>query len=841
LAPAARPARWTARLSAVAAALLLSFWSPVSLGVLGALAVSASAGEAAPEPGPDATEGQIVQAIEIRGLQRVDEATVLRLIRTRTGRPFERKVWDEDWHRLEESGYFLNVRTTEPQVWPGGVKLAVDLVEKASVTKILFKGNKSVSAAKLMAAIKSYEGGRYDKGQVHLDKLAIEKYYQDKAFRDVKAEYVAETVASHRQNVGGKDLEVEDEVRIVFTVDEGSPVGVRTIRFKGNKAFTDAQLRVAMATKPRRLFRAGDLKDEDLELDKKRVEMFYLKHGYMDASVEKVDVEVSKESYWNWFRKRKRLADVTVHVQEGPQYFAGNVAIQGNTSVEREEIEAVMKVKPGAVYSDMLLQEDHDAIIGLYGERGRVFTKVEYDRKLVTDPERTKKTPNIYDVFLTVRESAEVTLREVITRGNTKTRDKVLIRQMELYPGDRVDTTKMRIAIQRLKNLNYFEDDVRISPEATDNPEEANLVIDVKEKSTGEFNFGVGVSSVDSFMGNIRLTQRNFDYRDMPKSWHDFISGNAFVGAGQTFTIEAMGGTKRQRYSVSFFEPWAFDRPLRLGGSLFRTADHYSDYDQTSTGLSVVVGRRLWGPRWDGEVGYSFKYTQIEGIHDYFPPILRQQEGDRILSSITPRIVYDSRDSRLLPSNGFLFEAGAELGGGPFLGDYSWIKPQVDVARYLTIFKLKNGGKHILELRGRAAMIMAYGDTDDVPPFLRFYAGGIDSIRGFQWRTVTPLENNFQIGGKKLVLGTAEYSAPLYQEVVRGSAFIDAGSVWDPGDTDPRTRVTNETGLRASVGLGLAIRTPFSPLPIRIYASRAIQRNDEDRVKTLDFTFGTRF
>ncbi|HYG75360.1 MAG TPA: outer membrane protein assembly factor BamA, partial [Planctomycetota bacterium] len=732
----------------------------LAVGVAPPLSVQAGEGQPQPQDPGDWAEGQTVQEIEIRGLTRVDEGQVLRTIRTRKGRPFERKVWDEDWHRLDEFGAFLNVRTTEPIVWPGGVKLAIDLVEKASISKINFRGNKSVSAAKLLTQIKSYEGGRYDKGQVHLDKVAIEKYYQDKAYRSIKVEYSVETVSSHRQPIGGKEVEVDDEVRVIFTIDEGSPVGVRAVHFKGNKAFSEGALRAVMGTKHRRLFRAGDLKDEDLETDKKRLEAHYLRHGYMDVAIEKVDINISNETYFNWFRKRKRLAEIVITISEGPRYYTGNVEITGNKTIERDELEAVMKIKPGSVYSDMLLQDDHDAIVSLYGERGRVFTKVEYDRRLVTDPERTKKTPNLYDVALNVRESAEVTLREVITRGNTKTRDKVIIRQMELFPGDRIDTTKMKIAIQRLKNLNYFNDDVRITPEATDNPEEANLVIDVSEKSTGEFNFGVGVSSVDSFVGNIKLTQRNFDFRDLPKSWRDFIGGNAFVGAGQTFTIEATGGQKRQRYNMSFFEPWAFDRPIRLGGSLFRVVDNYANFEQTSTGLSTSVGKRLWGPRWDGEIDYRINFTEIEDTRNSrrLPPILREQQGDRLLSSITPRLVYDSRDSRLLPSRGFLIEGSMEIGGGPFLGDYNWVKPQLDVSKYLTMYKLKTGGKHILELRARAAAIEAYGDTDDIPPFLRFYAGGIDSIRGFQYRTITPLEDNFSIGGKKMVVATAEYS-----------------------------------------------------------------------------------
>jgi outer membrane protein insertion porin family len=813
------------------------FW----LGSTPALCADSEPEKAAPE---DESEGKIVQEIDIRGLTRLDEGTILRLIRTRKGRPFDRKVWQEDWHRLSDSKNFVNIRTTEPIVWPGGIKLAIDLVEKATISKIEFRGNKAVSASKLLAEMQSYEGGRYDKGQVHQDKIKLETYYQTRAFRSITVDFQVETVSSHRQEIAEKEVDVEDEVRVIYTVNEGNPVGVRVIHFQGNKAVKDSALMGVMATKHRRLFRAGDLKDDELETDRKRIEAYYLRNGYMDAVVEKVDINLSKETYWNWFRKRKRLAELVIHVIEGPQYHTGTLTVKGNTTIERDEIEAVMKVKPGAVFSDLLLQEDREHIVDLYGERGRVFTSVLMERKLVTDPERVKKTPNIYDVVVTVQEGAEVTLREVITRGNTKTRDKVLIRQMELFPGDRIDTTKIKIAVQRLKNLNYFEENVRITPEPIpENPEEANLMIDVTEKSTGEFNFGVGVSSVDSFMGNIKVSQRNFDFKDWPKSWRDLIGGNSFVGAGQTATLDLSAGTKTQRYNLSFFEPWAFDRPIRLGGSIFRTVDNnYKNFEQTNTGFSTSVGKRLWGPRWDGEVQYRFSYTQIGAARNRnYPPILRDQEGDRILSSLTPRIVYDSRDSRLLPSRGLMAEASLEVGGGPLLGDYNWVKAQLDLARYITMFKLPSGGKHILELRGRASAIESYGDTDEVPPFLRFYAGGIDSIRGFQYRSVTPLENNYSIGGKRMALGTAEYSAPLYEEVVRGSVFFDVGSVWDAGKTDPRTRLTNDSGIRASIGLGLSVRTPFSPMPIRLYFSRPISANEHDRQKTFDFSFGTRF
>lgn len=800
------------------------------------------AGEAAPPAAGDQNAGPIVRQIQIRGNLRVRRATILRMIRTRIGRPFDRAVWEEDWNRLKDSNNFLQVTTAEPVEIPGGVLLVIDVIELATVKKIEFKGAKAVKRADLLGVIRSSEGGQFQEGLVYKDVKALKQYYQEKAFKGVEVSHKIEVISKHRQFINNQWEEVNDEVNITFTVEEGNPTSVRGIRFVGNKIFDDAALLKVIQTKPRRLFRPGDLKDAVLEIDKQLLMRHYLLRGYMDFRVETVDVDVSDETYWNWFRKPKRLADVTYHLYEGEQYHVGELKVTGNKTVELDEILHVMRLKPGGVYSELIMQEDSERIQKLYGEYGRVFTRCNVKRNLVTDAERLKGDKNLFDVEMSVEEGAEVSVRRVITRGNTKTKDKVLIRELSLYPGDRIDTTKIDAAKNELKNLNYFEDDIRVSYEPTENPEEADLIIDVTEKNTGELNFGVGVSSVDSVLGNFTLSQRNFDYKDLPKSWRDLASGNAFVGAGQKFTISAQAGTARQRYSVSFFEPWAFDRPLRLGFNLFRSVDNnFKDFNETSNGVSLVAGRRLWGPRWDGDLTYTFKWTTIGDTQTELPEIFQQQEGTRFLSSLRPRLVYSSRDSTILPSRGLFFEAGVEVGGGPFLGSLDWIRPSMDITRYFTTYKTASGAKHILELHGSASMVEAYGSTDDVPPFLRFFGGGISSVRGFENRTIAPKQDGYIVGGKKSFLLSAEYSVPLYEEIVRGSAFVDAGSVWDAGNTDSGSTVTNEGGVRASMGLGVAVRTPFSPLPLRIYFSRAISKNDEDRLKTIDFTFGTRF
>jgi len=349
---------------------------------------------------------RIVRKIEVRGNARIDNDTILRMIRTRVGRSFNKHVWDDDWHRLADSGHFLNVRVTPPLDWQGGIRLVIDLVETAKVGGIDFKGNEAILKRALSGAIKSTVGGRYQAGQVHMDARALEKLYHDKAFRNAKVTYKVDTVASRKQQVSGKEREVQDEVAITFKIVEGHPISISKVSFVGNKAYNEAKLAEQIMSKP-----LGDLKDAELDIDKKRLKHWYFRNGYMDVSIDKVDVVVGDETYPSRFRKRKKLSEVTFHITEGPLYHVGKLEITGHKNVPLSEIRAVMKLKPGSVFSPMLLNEDAKRIKDLYREHGHVFANVSNDRKLVTDPQRVKGGKHLFDVSIEINDPEAVEIR----------------------------------------------------------------------------------------------------------------------------------------------------------------------------------------------------------------------------------------------------------------------------------------------------------------------------------------------------------------------------------------------------------------------------------------------
>ncbi|MCX7804438.1 MAG: BamA/TamA family outer membrane protein, partial [Planctomycetota bacterium] len=756
---------------------------------------------AAPEAGQ-----RIVRSIEVRGA--CDETVVLRAIGTRVGQPFDTKVYEDDFRRIAALGIFRNIRMSAPIPWPGGVKLVIEVEELPVVGRLVLKGNRAFSAEALLKEIGSREGGRYDEGLAFQDSVRIADYYKARGYRNVSVSYKAETVAAPSERDPG-------EVSLMFDIREDLPVGIRSITFRGNRTFAAGDLKRAMKSRERRLFRRGDLNDELLEADRKAIEIFYQRHGYMDVSVSKPRVLVDDREYRNLLLRRQRRCDIAFDIEEGAQYRTGTVAIEGAVAVLREEILAAMQVKPGGVYSDVLLAEDRRRIADIYGRRGRPFTNISFDRKLVTDPGRLKVHPHMYDVTVRISEGPEVNLRDVITRGNTRTKDRVIIREIELFPGDRVDTSKIERARERLLSLNYF-DEVGVSMEpAADDPESVDLIVDVTERPTGQFEIGVGYSMADQLMGNLRLTQTNFDFRDLPKSWRDFISGNAFVGAGQRLSLEAVGSRFRQRYLLSFREPWMFDRPIRFGFNIYHATDTYRDLDTTRTGMDVTLGRRLWGPRWDGDVTVSvFRKTTGEVDIDA-PSILRRSAGEAMVYAIEPRLIYDSRDNVLFPSKGHFAMASVEDQVPP--GDQCVVHPSLSAGKWFTLYRTAGGFKHVLELRGRVDAVWGYGPTPEVPIAERFFLGGMNSVRGFRYRSISPRQQGYEIGGRKAAAATVEYTFPIFEDVLRGAFFVDAGCAWDGGRPDYPYEIKDENRVRVSTGGGILLKLPISPLPVRLY------------------------
>jgi outer membrane protein insertion porin family len=420
----------------------------------------------------DWAEGKIVQSLELRGLVRVEAETVRKLMHTAKGSPFSGVEWSRDFHRVYDSGLFLNVRTTEPQRMAAGadgtegVSLLIELTEKAVIKKVAFSGNETLGDLAGLKLLSLHAGDRFDAGTLHRDKLAIERAYKKMGYRDVAVDGQAETISSHRQKIGGNDIEIQDEVQIAFAIKEGPAVRVQTIRFEGNLAFPEWKLSETIETKG-----GGPLLDDVLEDDKNRLLYFYRAHGYPDAEIADIDTTLSPGV-------KQKSADIVIHVREGTQYFTGTVTVTGNTSISLEKIQKAIGTCPDAVFSDIqLFGQDHDRIVELYSSRGRIFTTVEMKRTLSTGHLR-----NAFDVTIDIHESAEITMDdEIISLNNTTVADKIILNALAFKAGDRLDSSKLKSAEQRLKAAT--REDLIITPVQSTDPAKAKLIISPVEKT----------------------------------------------------------------------------------------------------------------------------------------------------------------------------------------------------------------------------------------------------------------------------------------------------------------------------------------------------------------------
>jgi outer membrane protein insertion porin family len=387
-------------------------------------------------------------------------------------------------------------------------------------------------------------------------------------------------------------------------------------------------------------------------------------------------------------------------------------------------------------------------------------------------------------------------------RGNIKTKDLVIRRELRIHPGDRFDGEKLRRSKERLQNLGFFED-VSYDTEDTQVAEQKDLVVDVKESKTGAFSFGGGYSTVDQFVGFVEIEQKNFDWKNWPY----------FTGGGQNLKLRASIGSISTGFELSYTEPWLFDYPVSFGFDAYRrTHKRDSDvgygYDEDVTGGDLRLGREL-SEYMRGDIVYRLDNIKISNIESTNSE-LDQEQGTNTISSITPSITFDNRDSVFEPRKGNYLSSSVELAGGALQGDKDYWKFFGRASHY---FPMPRNAS--LEIRGRVGLAQPYGDSERIPIYERFFAGGAYTVRGYEERGVGPVDSSSNpLGGASMLIGNIEYVYPLFG-FLKVAAFYDVGNVWEKlGDigSSKDSQGINSGGFKSSFGLGFRVKTPIGPI-----------------------------
>jgi len=739
-----------------------------------------------------AQEGPIVREIQIEfeGPETVSRTIVLSNIRTTVGKPVTRDIIEQDVRNLIATGYFYDVRVAEEPV-ADGVRVTFRLQGKATLREVVFEGSKRYKEERLRREVSQKPGDILDSYKAHQDALKIEEMYQKAGYPDAKVE--------------PKITVDRDTGRAIlrYVIFEGDRVRLKRIVIHGNKAIPTSTMPLFSKTKgilnemkTRKhwwgswLSGTGIIKEEQLREDLEKIRDLYHSKGYIDAEVRGTRIE----------RVSPQWMVLHIDIYEGTQYKVGTVKIEGAKLFPVADIQKRLKMTTGQVFTPDGFSKDNKAIEDYYGERGYLDTTVQAVR-----------VPNVetgrIDITYTIREGELNYIELIEIRGNTRTKDKVLRRELAVAPGDIYNTVRVERSAERLRNLGYFSK-VEPRPEPTPIPNRKNLSINVEEQRTGNMIFGAGFSSIDSLVGFVEVTQGNFDLFNFP----------TFTGGGQKLRLRAQVGLRRQDYILSFTEPWFLDKQLSFGFDLFhQEANYYSDYyDESRTGGDLRIGKAI-NQFLRLDVQYSIQQIHLSIGGDASEEI-QAESGTKIRSALQASLTYDRRDSVFITTRGQRHELTAEVAGGPFAGDVSIYKLTGKSSWFFPFF---NG--HVLQLLAAGGVVDAYGDTrgsgptviepggtvvkvNDVPLFDRFFLGGPNSLRGFGYRDVSPRDVKGEpVGGNTFVHGTAEYTIPVVERV-RFAVFFDIGEV------ERDAYDFNAGDLKSDVGVGIRLNLPIGPL-----------------------------
>lgn len=703
-----------------------------------------------------AEERVVAIQIEHIGPPAVSDAMVRSNLRVKVGDPYNRNAVDNDIRTLYATGYFYNIRVVREPA-EGGVKLRYLLISKPTLTRIEFSGNTKFSERKLLKTISSKVGEPLDERKLHEDTQAIVKLYQKKGYRETKVRYVPVVDAELGRGT------------VTFEITEAPKVRIDDVIFEGATAFKQSKLRKVIKTRRHWwlswLTGSGVLKDEVFAEDKDRLADFYREAGYIDFAIR--DVEFLPVE-----GKENRII-IKFHLQEGVQYRVGRVQFEGNEIFRTEEIRAGLRVRvgrkeieglsmgPGEIFTPGGLDRDRKGIIDFYGARGYIDARVIPD----LHPNTAAGT---MDITYRITEGRKSYIERIDIKGNVKTKDRVIRRELAVAPGEVFDMVGVSLSTNRLYGLQYFSR-VEARPEPTDVPNRKNLVISVEEKSTGDIRFGAGFSSIDELVGFVELTQGNADIFKPPLFFG--------TGAGQKLRLVMQLGTARRDIQFSFIEPWFLGRKLALGLDLYhRNLLYYSDvYDIDLTGGRVTLTRALWNDYWRGSIGYSLYNVGLVDVEPTAAPEILAEEGHLLVSKPIGRISYDSRNSVLLPNRGQLTELEVGFAGGPFGGDADYYSWEITSSHYFP--GLLPG--HVIEVILRGGVIDTWDSSGRVPLYDRWTLGGLFTLRGYRYREVGPYDSLGQepIGGRTYWYGSVEYSIPVIERI-RLAAFYDIGNVY---------------------------------------------------------------
>lgn len=738
--------------------------------------------------------------VRIDGVKRIDDAVVEEAVRVVPGTPVSAAVIDSDLRSIYSLGYFRDVEARVES--EGDLRTLVYVVdERPLVRKIRTVGNEELKNSKLRGVITLRIPGILRARDLRESENAIRAMYKEEGFYAVE---VSSRVDVSRTN----------EATVYFDITEGKKVTIDDIEFEGNSVFSDRKLRGFMQTKEWWIFSwitsGGKYNEGMLQNDLLIIKDQYFNVGHVRVNVKQPHIVLSED---------RTEMDIFIEIEEGPQYSVGSVDIKGDLLLEKEEMLDLLDFTPGEVFSREKMRENMDRLDGLYSNRGYAYVNV-VPQTLIDDEKQ--------EVNLTfkIEQGIQVEIGRINISGNTKTRDKVIRREMTLIEGDLFSSGRLESSKKRINNLGFFSEVNVDSIPREDDESIMDVDVDVKEQPTGNFSVGFGYSSTDGFIGQGSVSQDNF------------------LGKALQLNLAGSFGGDYTNYRIGLLNPYFMDKNLALGFDAYRTDREWDEYTVESTGGNLKLGLPL---SYETRLFFVYKLEQQE-IYDVSPYsswYIREQEGESTISSLYASISRNTTDYRPDPSRGYMSEFSVEFAG--IGGTEKFVKTIVDHRHF---FPIKWG--IVFSPHAQIGYVTGYGDKD-VPLDERFFLGGINTIRGFETREVGPRQprnvptydedgnlifvpstNDYDyIGGEKVAYANLELIFPLLKDAqLKGLLFFDIGNAWDEDEE-------YFSDMRYSAGVGIRWQSPLGPLRLEWGYNLDPYEYEDDSV--FDFSIGKFF
>ncbi|MBK6766858.1 MAG: outer membrane protein assembly factor BamA [bacterium] len=696
-----------------------------------------------------------------------NEGTDAGLIRAHSGISVGQDISGDDVQaairQLWKLNLFSDVQIIEERSTAEGVYLRIQVQEYRRLDRITVRGNRKLKGDDLNSLLKLTSGQVVRPADVTRLRSSMIKKYEEMGFLLADIQVEQDT------------LESNGRVKVDVEVREGSKVKVRHVDFDGNQSFADKKLRKKVRTTRKTLFRSGEYKREKIEEDKLALVAFYQSQGFRDAEIVG-DTAV--------YTPDRRGIQLTYRVSEGPIYTYGDFSWNGQRLFTEEELAKKLRVESGEKYNREAFDRSLAEIGSMYYDKGYIYAGVT--------PNEMVREGQIVDVKLDVAEGSEFKVNQIFVTGNTKTKEKVIRRELVLYPGETFDVSKLRRSIREVTILNYFASVVPDVVPVSEN--QVDLYVDVEEKSTDQANVSAGYSQRDKFIGSLGFQMNNL------------------LGNGQQFALDWNFGQVYQAFSISFTEPWFRNTRTLLGFSFFDThrGGSYYGFDEDIIGGTARVGRRLRWPDDFFRLDYIYrldrtKYSNFTSEFEASNPRSLVEDQARVSSGVTQIITRDSRNEAEFPSLGSVNTLRTEITGGPLFGDDQFFKNEIGSQWYAPLL-----GDLVLVSDTKVGVVEQLSSSSrDIPYFDYFFMGGSGlslgtSLRGYDERDVGPQSGNYPVGGKTMFKQSFELRYPIVRNpTIYLLGFAEGGNVWS------RYEDTNPGDLRKSVGLGARLFMPF--------------------------------